>query len=134
MNPLADKIGRARGFSLVELMVAMVIGLLILAAVSMILVNSKKNYTTQDSLARLQENARFAIQFLTRDIRMAGYYGCNHDLTSVASHLNPGGGFSFQLNIPIEGFEAGGTTWVKSSSGTWRRNRSDLRCEDIGPV
>jgi len=69
---------RARGFSLVELMVALVIGLLVLAAVSTVMVNSKKNYTVQDSLARLQENARFAVDFITRDLRMSGHFGCAH--------------------------------------------------------
>jgi type IV pilus assembly protein PilW len=71
--------GRARGFSLVELMVAVVIGLLVLAAISTVMVSSKKNYTVQDSLARLQENARFAVDFITRDLRMSGYFGCAHE-------------------------------------------------------
>ncbi len=114
MTP-ANKIGRTNGFSLVELMVAMTIGLFILVAISTVLVNSKKNYTTQDSLARLQENGRFAIQFLTHDIRMAGYFGCNHSMDNITSHLN-GGGFSFQFNIPIEGFEAGGNAWLPSNT------------------
>ncbi len=116
MNRLTGKIDRARGFSLIELMVAMVIGLLILAAVSTILVNSKKNYTTQDSLARLQENARFTIQFLTRDIRMAGYYGCGHDITKIATHLNSGSGFSFDFNNPLIGFDNINTAWYPAGT------------------
>lgn len=80
---------RARGFSLVELMVAVAIGLLVLAAVSTVMVNSKKNYTVQDSLARLQENARFAVDSITRDIRMSGYYGCAHEaLKETQNHLD----------------------------------------------
>ena len=72
--------GRSRGFSLIELMVAMVIGLLLLGGLVILMVNSKKNYATQDYSARLQENARFAIHFLSYDIRMAGYYGCSNDI------------------------------------------------------
>lgn len=98
-----------RGFSMVELMVAMVIGLMILAAVSTVLVNSKKNYTTQDSLARLQENARFAIQILSRDLRMAGHFGCADDISAVHNLLNPGAVTFpvFNTDHPIEGSESG---------------------------
>ena len=67
---------RARGFTLVELMVAMTIGLIILAAVAQIFVTSRGTYTLEEGLARVQENGRFAINFVSEDIRMAGYTGC----------------------------------------------------------
>ncbi|MDZ7841004.1 MAG: prepilin-type N-terminal cleavage/methylation domain-containing protein [Gammaproteobacteria bacterium] len=70
----------SRGFSLTELLVAMVIGLLLLAGLVTLMVNSKKNYAQQDYSARLQENARFAVEFLSYDIRMAGFYGCSNEI------------------------------------------------------
>lgn len=76
---------RSRGFSLTELLVAMVVGLLLMAGLVTLMVNSKKNYAQQDYSARLQENARFAVQFLTYDIRMAGYYGCSNDIVNDGS-------------------------------------------------
>lgn len=96
------------GFGLVELMIALTIGLLIMAAVSSILVTSKAMYTTQDSLARLQENARFALQVMLRDIRMAGYYGCADDVGTVSNRLNGGGGSANWLDFgnAVEGSEA----------------------------
>lgn len=97
-----------RAYGLVEMMVALAIGMLILAASVALMVNSKQAYTTQDSLARLQENARFAMQFLMHDIRMAGYYGCANDITSVKSWLTPGSSFQFNMNDRIEGSESGG--------------------------
>lgn len=97
--------GTQNGFSMVELMVAMLIGLFILAAVSAVLVNSKKNYTTQDSNARLQENARFAMQFLTRDLRMAGYYGCADDIGSVTNTVNGAANTAYGITEPIQGSE-----------------------------
>lgn len=97
--------GAQKGFSMVELMVAMLIGLFILAAVSAVLVNSKKNYTTQDSHARLQENARFAMQFLTRDLRMAGYYGCADDVSSVKNTVNGAANTAYGITEPIQGSE-----------------------------
>lgn len=109
-----------RGFSLVELMIAMVIGLIILAAISTILVNSNKNYNTTDSMARLQENARFAMQFIGTDLRRAGYFGCADDIESVNSTLNGGslggtGGFAVGA---VEGADAisSSVTWLPSGN------------------
>jgi type IV pilus assembly protein PilW len=88
MMPRAIKISGpgpapAGGYSLVELMVAMTIGLLVLAAVSTIFVTSKRSYSTQDRLARVQENARFAADFLVRGIRTAGFSSCNGNMQAV---------------------------------------------------
>lgn len=69
------------GFTLVELMVAMTIGLIILAAVAKIFSTSRTTYGLEENLARVQENGRFAMEFLAQDIRMAGYSGCSGKLT-----------------------------------------------------
>lgn len=73
----------SEGFTLIELLVAMVIGLVLLGGLVTLMVNSKKNYAQQDYSARLQENARFAMQFLSYDIRMAGYFGCSNNIVGV---------------------------------------------------
>ncbi len=78
---------RQTGFSLVEMMVAITIGLFILGGLAMLMANSRKNYEIQDYSARLQENARFASQFLSFDLRMAGYYGCSEVPPAGASPL-----------------------------------------------
>ena len=62
---------RAQGFSLVELMIAITLGLLLLAGVAQVFVNSKQGYRVQESVGRLQENARYASGYLSRYIRMA---------------------------------------------------------------
>ncbi len=71
------------GFSLVELMVAMLIGLIILAAVVQIFVGSNATYRLDEGLARVQEGARFSMDYLAKDIRMAGYMGCNSKLSGA---------------------------------------------------
>src|SRR5436190_22011265 len=91
-----------RGLSLVELMVAITIGLIIMAAVSAVFVNSRANYTTQESLARLQENARIAINTVARDLRMAGYYGCADTQTAITSALVTTAGVAYNYSAPIE--------------------------------
>lgn len=71
-----------RGYTLVELMVALTIGLIILAAVSQLFVTNRSAYRLEEALARVQESGRFALDFLAADIRMAGYAGCNGALTA----------------------------------------------------
>ncbi|MFC1665481.1 PilW family protein [Pseudomonadota bacterium] len=69
------------GFTLIELLVAITISLFVLAGVGVVMVSSRSTYEAQDFNARLQENARFAIQFLSHDLRMAGYWGCASNLS-----------------------------------------------------
>ncbi len=96
------------GFSLTELLVAVTIGLIILAGVSSVMVSSKKTYTAQDSLARLQENARAAMLIMTRDMRNIGYWGCNPDEENITNVLNGATtNHYFQHGEPLEGSEAG---------------------------
>lgn len=64
------------GFSLIELMIAMVIGLLIIGAVTQMLTNNYKNYRLQSSVAESQENMRFAVKVMRDAFLNAGYTGC----------------------------------------------------------
>ncbi|MEM7018845.1 MAG: PilW family protein [Pseudomonadota bacterium] len=66
----------SRGVTLVEILVAMVIGLTLMGGVTLIMISSQRTYTVQGDMARLQENSRFALDFLTRDLRSVGYFGC----------------------------------------------------------
>lgn len=85
------RIGRRRitGLSIVELMVALTIGLILLAALTRLFAVSRSTYTLEEGLARVQESGRFAMEFLAQDIRMAGYIGCASSTnTTVQNHLN----------------------------------------------
>ena len=64
------------GFSLIELMIAMAISLILLLGVTQIYLGTSATNRAQEGLSRVQENARFAIDSLSRDIRHAGYFGC----------------------------------------------------------
>ncbi len=121
---------RQRGFSITELMVAMTIGLVILAAVSTVFVNAGKAYNQQDRVARVQDNGRFAMYYLIRDLRMAGYNGCLRDLSnSLSNNLNTTTGFSFgtvNFQTSVEGIDdvsSGSTpTWSPSGDSTLPTN------------
>ncbi|MHA6193094.1 PilW family protein [Pseudomonas wadenswilerensis] len=66
----------AAGFSLVEVLLAMSLGLLLLLAGSRVFISALHSWKAQEAAARLQEDARFALHRLAGDIRMAGMFGC----------------------------------------------------------
>lgn len=71
---------RQRGLTLIELMIAMVLGLLVTLAVVNLFLTTRAVYRQNENLARMQESARFAFEFLGRDIREAGGIPCGRDL------------------------------------------------------
>jgi type IV pilus assembly protein PilW len=61
------------GFTLVELLIAMTIGLIILTALSSTFLMQRKIYDVQEQVAEMVQTARAAMDMMTREIRMAGY-------------------------------------------------------------
>lgn len=68
-----DSIRNQRGLSLVELLVSIALGLLLTVGALEMMLSSRNLHRATDTSSRMQENARFALDFLARDIRMAGY-------------------------------------------------------------
>ena len=67
---------RMRGFTLLELMISMLLGLLVLIGITTLVMNTGKANREQASIARLQENGRFALNRIAADLRMAGAQYC----------------------------------------------------------
>ncbi len=67
------KYNKYQGFTLVELLLAMALGLFLLAGVSTVYVSSKKTYNIRDQTSELDENARLALRTLKQHIEHAGY-------------------------------------------------------------
>lgn len=109
---------RQQGLSLVELLVAITIGAILLGGAVSLFVSNKVTYQVTSDLSRLQENARFALELMVRDIRMAGYFGCVNDLSKVTSNLNPApaAGSLWDISSPLEGVNnaVGTDTWYPS--------------------
>ena len=63
------------GVSLVELMVGITLGLIVLAGLATVFANSSRSRTDIERASRQIENGRYAIEVLTDDIRLAGFYG-----------------------------------------------------------
>lgn len=63
----------AGGFTLIETLISMVIGLVVLGAVTVMYLGSSQSARFQTSIQRMEENGRFAIDILSRNLLMAGY-------------------------------------------------------------
>lgn len=74
----ASQGSRQAGFSLVEMMISMLLGLMILAAAIAVFYSNRASYQANQGLARVQENARVAFELMARDIRAAGSTGCSN--------------------------------------------------------
>ncbi len=100
------------GFNLVELMVALVIGLMLLAGVLQIFLGSKKTFQMQEELGRIQQESRFALDTLSRELRMIGYQGCGGSTTLAPNVIadNDGDGVAdlvFSADMLVDGFDDG---------------------------
>lgn len=62
-----------QGFNLIEMLVAMAIGSLVMAATVNLFVNQRKAYAIREQVTEMQQNARAGIDFLVRELTMAGY-------------------------------------------------------------
>jgi len=69
--------GCQRGFTLVEIMVAMAIGLVVASVVVTMFAASSRSYRVTDAMGDLQESGRIAMSTLQRDAHVVGYRGCN---------------------------------------------------------
>ncbi len=97
------------GFTLVEMMVAVAVGMIVLVGIGNIFVKTKRASVLQEELARMQESSRFALQILDGEIRNAGYLGCRHTSSIDAGYLDVGSGYLDNFAVAVEGYEARGT-------------------------
>jgi len=92
------------GLSLVELMVAITISSVLLLGVSSVYLGSRHSNAVQDEFARLQENGRFAIHSLVKEVRQAGYQGCSNLKYISPTNIVAGGAtFDFTNETMIVG-------------------------------
>ncbi|MDP5240136.1 PilW family protein [Uliginosibacterium sp. 31-16] len=98
------------GLTLIELMVSMVLGLIVLAAVSAVYVSSKQTFRTNDNLARLQESVRIAFDLISRDVRQTAFYGCAGQDVNFSNALTTPNALLWNFSVPVSGYEASTST------------------------
>jgi type IV pilus assembly protein PilW len=100
---------RSRGFSLVELMVAITLAMIVTAAVISVFVGSRSAFLATSGTAALTDSGRFALNFLSSSVRSAGYMACT-TAPNMQGILNAGATpLPFSFNEALGGFEASGT-------------------------
>jgi type IV pilus assembly protein PilW len=78
--------------TLIELMVALAIGAFLMIGAITVFMQSRTTFRVTESLSRMQENARFALDLLEADVRMAHYWGLNTVTSTVANRAAPTAG------------------------------------------
>lgn len=108
---------RQTGFSLVEMMVALTLGLVLTGVMTSIYLTSKNAVRRVDQLSTLQQNVRLAFQFLSSDARMVGYQGCfTNRTTGFTNSLAVGLGTNFAVGIEGYKYAITGSALTLSSS------------------
>lgn len=67
---------KSKGFGLIEIMIALVLGLVLVLGITQIFASSRQTALVQDASATLQEDARYVLTRMTQELRMAGMFGC----------------------------------------------------------
>ena len=141
MSPRPLSGAKERAFSLIELLVAMAIGLLLTLLVANLFVGSRNTNTTTDELSRMQENIRFTYQLMTRSVRHAGYHsdpstdpaltfgGANLALTGT----NGTGLLPDTLTVSFQGAGAGDASVVDCLGRSFDQNVTVVNTFTIAP-
>lgn len=114
------KPARCHGSTLIELMISLTIGLMIIAGIGYAYLGTRQNFRTLDALSRMQEGARTAFDFMSKDIRMAGFRGCppNDNASGDFNALtNPTNWWKNLLGQPLIGYEKTGGDWSAFPAG-----------------
>ena len=110
------------GFTMVELLIAMTIGLTLSAGVIQVYVANSQSDRIQEARMRIQETGRFALNYLASEIRMGAYLGCLSKTRAFNNMLHQPPA-SFLSERGIQGWEAksssGMQELVNSNGGYW---------------
>jgi type IV pilus assembly protein PilW len=114
--------GVTSGFSLIELLLALALGLVAVTGVVQLFVSNSRTYDVSTGQARLQENARFALDFVARAARSSGYLGCTREPDALVRGLLANWELLPEVDIthPVYGYPAANVSALvpRSSAGT----------------
>lgn len=102
------------GFSLVELMIAMVLGLLLIGGSITIFLGTARSSELSLAITQLQGNARFVLDELSMAIRAAGFRGCTGAEESILTLSTDAVPANTLVSESIRGAEIKATSWVPS--------------------
>jgi prepilin-type N-terminal cleavage/methylation domain-containing protein len=123
------KIRKQLGMTLIELMTALAIGAFLMIGAITVFMQSRTTFRVTESLARMQENARFALEVLEPDVRMAHYWGLTTTTQSIANREPPAAGNAWGKN-PC----AANGALVLDLAVTGDNNSNDFTCAMLAPL
>lgn len=95
LNTFGNRRRAQHGVTLIELMIALLLGLLVVGAAGAIFVSNRQAYNTTETLGRIQENGRIAFELMARDLREAGATACGDNLPVANTLVNPSGPYDW---------------------------------------
>jgi type IV pilus assembly protein PilW len=99
---------RQHGATLVELMISLLLGLVLAAGIIQVFAGNRVTYAFNEGLSRLQENARFSLDHISYNTRMAGFTGCLSDV-NIYNNLAAEDDFRDDIQNGLQGHNANGT-------------------------
>ncbi len=90
---------RLRGFSMVELMIALVVGLFLLGGIIQLLISSRASYQVGEQVSRIQENGRYVVNMFAERTRRSLSLGCRNAM----------------MEIPLDGVSVSGDALIVNS-------------------
>jgi type IV pilus assembly protein PilW len=116
-----------QGFTLIELLIAMVISLIMIGAIARAFVSQRMTYAIQEQVTEMNQNARAAMDTMTREIRMAGF-----DPLGILQKDDPSeaGGTPF-VGIPYDSTQLEIVADIGDGSGGTGDGNTDDPYEDI---
>ena len=103
----------AKGFTLIEIMIALGIGAFLLSGIFQIFISLKYTDRLSSSLSRIQESGRTAMEFMANDIRMTGYKGCADPVlkenVNIVAKTPPTTDF---VDLALRGFDVTANGWA----------------------
>src|SRR5258705_10356383 len=115
MSKSQHHIGRRMGgFSLIELMLALALGVVVTLGIVQLFVGNSQTYTLLNGQARMQENGRVALDLITASVRSAGYLGCAPEQPNIVKNLRGNWNLLFEFDVtrPVQGNRG-------NAAGTW---------------
>src|SRR6516165_1536943 len=105
-HPGDGPVKRHRGFSLVELMIAITLALLLTGAVIAVFIGSRSAYESTAGVGDMSDSGRMALNLIGESVRSAGSLACNSAMTATSQNVvvNPGA-FDRNFGQGVTGFE-----------------------------
>ena len=126
---------RQRGFTLIEILVGMALALVLTAVIVTVFTRSNRTSNITQTINEIQEQARVALDMLQRDVRLAGYIGCNSNRLAnsggLVNTIDAPTGYLNNLDQYLLGHEGMGAAFSPAAStGLAAANPAALRTSD----